>query len=242
MNPVLSVVTITFRDPLGLAFTQKSIASQSGRVEWIVVDGGTNQFREYVAGYSIDTLVSEPDHGIYDAMQKGLALATAEFVIFLNSGDTFSDNNSVEAIEKSVGDSDVCYFGANFLANGRLAYKRPARDPAKYIYHSVPGNQQATVYRRKALQAIGVPQAFPVCGDYALAAMLHIGGYKCTRSEAYISNFSLGGKSTIDLISLYKDAWRVQRDILRVGIVWRSCSLLLRVISTLRTFLKFKIA
>ncbi len=100
MTPLISVITINFNNKSGLIRTAESVLKQTFRdqIEWIVVDGGSNDgsvdFLESIK-ISIDTLVSEKDKGIYDAMNKGFRLSTGEYLLFLNSGDTFHASNVV---------------------------------------------------------------------------------------------------------------------------------------------------
>jgi glycosyltransferase involved in cell wall biosynthesis len=92
MTPTLSIVTVVRNDRSGLAATAESLAMQQwSDVECIVIDGastdGTGALLETIEPRPART-VSEPDRGIYDAMNKGAALATGEWLLFLNAGDT----------------------------------------------------------------------------------------------------------------------------------------------------------
>ena len=95
----ISVITINYNNCQGLIKTYDSLRIQldlNTRVEWIVVDGnrtdGSVDFLNSISS-EIDTLIVESDKGIYDAMNKGLAAATGEYVWFLNSGDSFYNNS-----------------------------------------------------------------------------------------------------------------------------------------------------
>ncbi len=92
---LLSIITVAFRNLEGIVKTHASLAhlAQAGDIsfEWIVVDGGssdgTSAFLEGLSGEHRLRFVSEPDKGIYDAMNKGIAMARGRFALFLNSGD-----------------------------------------------------------------------------------------------------------------------------------------------------------
>ncbi|EPX8673465.1 glycosyltransferase, partial [Escherichia coli] len=92
---LLSIITVAFRNLEGIVKTHASLAhlAQAGDIsfEWIVVDGGssdgTSAFLEGLSGEHRLRFVSEPDNGIYDAMNKGIAMARGRFALFLNSGD-----------------------------------------------------------------------------------------------------------------------------------------------------------
>ena len=98
---ILSVITVNLNNAAGLRKTLESVAGQSARskFEFVVVDGastdgGTDVLQEYAD--RIDKWVSEPDNGIYNAMNKGVAMASGTYCIFMNSGDIFHDDKTVE--------------------------------------------------------------------------------------------------------------------------------------------------
>ncbi|MFY7756771.1 MAG: glycosyltransferase family 2 protein [Flavobacterium stagni] len=100
MTPLISVITINFNNKSGLIRTSDSVLKQTFRnqIEWIVVDGGsTDGSVDYLESISssIGILISEKDEGIYDAMNKGFALSAGEYLLFLNSGDTFHASDVV---------------------------------------------------------------------------------------------------------------------------------------------------
>jgi glycosyltransferase involved in cell wall biosynthesis len=96
-NPRVSIITINLNNLKGLVLTANSvIENKDGYVEYIVIDGGSiDGSKEYLLQneYLFDYWISEPDKGIYDAMNKGLNFATGNYILFLNSGDLLIDNN-----------------------------------------------------------------------------------------------------------------------------------------------------
>src|SRR6266576_3724586 len=99
-DPLFTVVTINFNNAVGLDKTIRSVTEQSfSSKEYIVVDGGsTDESLALIDTYAskIDIILNEPDRGIYDAMNKGVALARGEWVLFLNSGDMFVGSDILE--------------------------------------------------------------------------------------------------------------------------------------------------
>jgi glycosyltransferase involved in cell wall biosynthesis len=101
MSAKLSIITITYQAEKYLERTIKSVLEQGMRseIEYVVIDGASkdgtlsliNQYREH-----IDVFISEPDCGIYDAMNKGIQKATGDYLIFMNAGDSFADNNTIK--------------------------------------------------------------------------------------------------------------------------------------------------
>jgi len=107
----ISIITVTCNSAATVADTLRSVSQQTWPdVEHIVVDGASTD--ETVAivrreGVHVAKLVSEPDDGIYDAMNKGLRLATGDVVGFLNSDDIYADNDVAKRISQSMSDLDV---------------------------------------------------------------------------------------------------------------------------------------
>jgi putative colanic acid biosynthesis glycosyltransferase len=240
----ISVITVTFKDIAGLELTRESLATQGIDFEWIIIDGGTSGFKEtsFISDSLVSCVVSEPDAGIYDAMRKGLACARGEFVLFLNSGDTLVGANTLRTLVRNLGDEGVHYFAAAFTSNGRTVGIRYPRSSKYSIWHSVPGNQQATIYRRSLLGDMSVVTRYKVCGDYALAATLDNAGVISKYSRLVVCQFALGGRSTTDIWALCNEAWLVQREILGLPLFFRAFSYVLRLATTGRTLLMHKIS
>lgn len=103
----LSIITINFNNAAGLQKTFNSVFNQSFRdIEYIVIDGGSQDgSRELIEAHNadIDYWVSEPDRGVYHAMNKGINASSADFLLFLNSGDELA---SVDVLYKLLKDTD----------------------------------------------------------------------------------------------------------------------------------------
>lgn len=101
-SPRLSVVTIVYNNVRDIERTIQSVINQTySNIEYVIVDGLSNDGTLQVIDQyksQITKFISEKDEGIYDAMNKGLALATGDYVIFMNSGDEFYDNETVAAV------------------------------------------------------------------------------------------------------------------------------------------------
>ena len=106
-----SIITINYNNCDGLRKTIESVISQSYKdYEFIVIDGGsTDGSRDIIEQHSchIDYWVSEPDKGVYNAMNKGIRQAKGDYLNFMNSGDTFYDSNVLASIDKVLGDYDI---------------------------------------------------------------------------------------------------------------------------------------
>jgi glycosyltransferase involved in cell wall biosynthesis len=114
MTKKLSIITINFNNLEGLKRTIESVINQTWQeFEYIVIDGGsTDGSAAHLESQreNIDYWVSEPDKGIYNAMNKGIARATGEYLLFLNSGDELYDVGVLEKNNSTIHTEDFVYF------------------------------------------------------------------------------------------------------------------------------------
>ncbi|MDP2143177.1 MAG: glycosyltransferase family 2 protein [Gallionella sp.] len=107
----VSIITVAYNSAATIADTLRSVSGQTyPDIEHIVIDGGsTDATLEIVAreGARVRQFVSEPDAGIYDAMNKGLRLASGEVVGFLNSDDYFADPSAIEKVVRRFKERDT---------------------------------------------------------------------------------------------------------------------------------------
>lgn len=111
-----SIITVTYNAGKVLEDTIRSVIAQTYRnVEYIIVDGGSkdhtleiaDQYREHIS-----RIISEPDKGLYDAMNKGIRLATGDYLCFLNAGDKLHDHDTLQQAIHTLKDKeqpDVIY-------------------------------------------------------------------------------------------------------------------------------------
>ncbi|EDX8631787.1 colanic acid biosynthesis glycosyltransferase WcaE [Salmonella enterica] len=239
----LSVVTVAFRNYEGVVKTWRSLrnlARDPGlSFEWIVVDGGsedgTREFLQKRHGEFNLRFISEKDRGIYDAMNKGIALAQGRYTLFLNSGDAFHDDAALFARQLARQKGEAMYIGDALLDFGGGHKIRRKAKPGYYIYHSLPASHQAIFFPTAALKKYPYDLQYHVSSDYALAARLYKAGYPFRRINGLVSEFSMGGVSTSNNLELCQDAKNVQRKILRVPGFWAQLSYLLRLKTTGKT-------
>ena len=111
-KPVISIITVVFNDVHHIESTIRSVLEQTyEKIEYIIVDGSsTDGTLAIIEQYrpEIDLIISEPDHGIYDAMNKGLDRATGDYVLFLNSADKLFEPDTIEKMFSATG-ADIYY-------------------------------------------------------------------------------------------------------------------------------------
>ena len=123
----LSIITINYNNRQGLQKTIESVISQTWKdFEWIVIDGGsTDGSRELIEHYKqhFAYWCSEPDRGVYHAMNKGVSHANGDYVNFMNSGDTYYDSTVLQKINGLHSDADIISGQAVRMDNHKPLYK-----------------------------------------------------------------------------------------------------------------------
>ena len=153
----VSIITINYNNDKGLSKTIKSIVSQSVRdYEWIVIDGGSSDNSISLLEQNKDRFsywVSEKDNGIYNAMNKGIIHATGDYIIFMNSGDTFLHSKVLQEIIPLL-DKDIVA-GSVFLAGTKTRKMSPNElTPWWILNNNIP--HQAEFIRRSLFSVIGL--------------------------------------------------------------------------------------
>ncbi|MFT3918518.1 glycosyltransferase family 2 protein [Cloacibacterium sp.] len=117
--PKLSIITINYNNLEGLQKTFESVFAQTYQeIEYIVIDGGSTDGSKELIAQNKDKItywVSEPDKGIYNAMNKGIKVANGEYIIFINSGDTFFNETVVDKLLSIDNIYDIVYGDHNLL-------------------------------------------------------------------------------------------------------------------------------
>lgn len=122
MNKKLSIITINYNNKEGLQKTINSVLNQTWKdFEYIVIDGGSTDGSEKIISHYktlFSYCISEPDNGIYNAMNKGINVAKGDYLLFLNSGDELNDLTTLQTLEKFLDHkADIYYGNANYIEN-----------------------------------------------------------------------------------------------------------------------------
>jgi putative colanic acid biosynthesis glycosyltransferase len=168
-NPVFSIITVTLNNLSGLQKTDLSLKIQSFQdFEWIVMDGGSTDGTQDYLAHTKASWLSKPDNGIYDAMNRGLAKAAGDYILFLNAGDKLAFANTLARIHNFIKSEKLV---PDFLYGDSLeggAYK-PARAHTD-IKRGMFTHHQAMVYRREALHGLGYDTRYKIAADYDFTA------------------------------------------------------------------------
>lgn len=205
-QPLLSVVTIVFNNPEGLAKTLCNVRGQSyTNIEYIVVDGGsTDETKLVIEQYktSIDRLISERDKGIYDAMNKGLRVASGEYVCFMNAGDCFYTYETVTEVfaNFSVENSADVYYGETVMVNENdtvLGYRTHKKLPQNLSWKDMIWGMvvchQSLIVRRKIAPLYDLAHHYSGDIDWTIRVLKN--AKKIHNTQTIISRFLIGGFS-----------------------------------------------
>lgn len=202
MMPTLTVITVVYNNARDIERTLLSVIGQTyAGIEYIVIDGAsTDGTLEIINRHrdQIQTFVSEPDKGIYDAMNKGLALATGEYVIFMNSGDEFYAANTVEKVFATAPNADI-YYGETEMVNeqreslGQRRHAAPARFTWRSFNYGMSVSHQA-IYIRRSLTDPYDP-AYQLSADIDWIIRAAKKAQKIIRVNGYVAKYLVGGMS-----------------------------------------------
>ncbi len=171
MRHRLSIITINYNDKNGLEKTIKSVINQSCRdYEFIVVDGGSNDgSADIIKNHTdyIDKWVSEPDKGIYNAMNKGALMASGDYITYLNSGDEFHDQDVTRDIISHLDrETDIIFGNVLNVHRGGLTniYRFTRPISLMSLYRSVVNHSGAFISRRQQLKR-PYNESLKICSD-----------------------------------------------------------------------------
>ena len=168
----LSIITICYNEAANIERTLQSVVNQTWQYfEWIVVDGGsTDGTLDILEKYKnrINILITKNDNGIYNAMNKGIRLAKGEYIYFLNGGDYFYDNTTLDKIFSQTLTGDLIYGNIMVFDNNIDSHllKMPANITLEFLYHKTLPHQ-STLTRKDVFEKIGLyDESLKIAADY----------------------------------------------------------------------------
>jgi glycosyltransferase involved in cell wall biosynthesis len=199
----LSIITINYNNFQGLKKTVESVINQTWQeFEYIVIDGGsTDESGAYLESQStkIKYCVSEPDSGIYNAMNKGIKMASGEYLFFLNSGDYFNDNFSLAKVQNQLLNEDFIYFDINVVTdNTSYILENPEEFSFYYLHNNLPCHQ-CTFIKKTVFDTVGYyDENLKIVADWKLL-LLAILKHNCSYRKVadVFSTFHKDGLSSL---------------------------------------------
>jgi len=160
MSALISIITINFNNATGLENTIKSVASQSFKdVEHIVIDGNsTDGSKEIINTYQdlFSYWISEPDWGVYNAMNKGIKASRGVYLLFLNSGDTLVSASVLNKVSQEIEGGLDLYYGNLIIDDKKIKKEKIYPDTLSFHYFFYKGHlpHPATFMKRILFETI----------------------------------------------------------------------------------------
>ena len=214
-KPLITVVTVVYNGEQYLDQTIRSVIEQDyDNVEYIIIDGGsTDGTLEIIQKYEeqIDYWICEPDSGIYDAMNKGVSLASGEYIAFLNADDYYFSQNtlniiSINILRKNV---DVIYGDMHILNENDERKERAHYVGIKYGWfpysmywiwiRMVFGHPASFTARKRLIGLGGFSESFKIAADYDFFIRLFVKNGTFQYVPEVLAVFREGGVSTTNL-------------------------------------------
>ncbi|MEW5967253.1 MAG: glycosyltransferase family 2 protein [Pseudomonadota bacterium] len=219
----ISIVTVAFNAASTIADTLASVAAQTHPdVEHIVVDGASTDGTPEVVltfGRHVAKLISEPDRGIYDAMNKGLRLATGDIIGFLNADDVYADPSVLARVSANMEANglDALFGDAEFVSPRHperpLRHYRSERfHPERIAWGWMPAHPTLFL-RRELYERFGLFRTdYRIAGDFELVArMFHGDTLKYRHVPEVLVRMRTGGVST----GGWRNTLLLNREVLR---------------------------
>ncbi|WNC13334.1 glycosyltransferase family 2 protein [Brevibacillus brevis] len=211
--PKVSMVTVTYQAIGQLEATIKSVAAQTYRNrEYIVVDGGSSDGTlDLIESYRhvIDRVVSEPDRGIYDAMNKGLSLTApdSDYIIFMNAGDVFFNDVVLDAI--LPGRRGETHLYGNIHRGGKLVIQPPRLGnfymSTKMICH------QSILFATRLHRRVQYDTRYHIAADYKAVLEMLQRGDVFEKVEQAVCKYEGGGISDLHRQELFSQRREIMR-------------------------------
>lgn len=208
----VSIITATYNSAATVLDTVKSVLSQNySDIEYIIIDGNSKDgTMELLQPYlsRISRVVSEPDKGIYDAMNKGMALATGDIIGILNSDDFFTSDDVVESLVKEFGaDSELqaVYGDVHFVQDPYLDvcvryYSSAIFSPRMFRFGFMPAHPSFYMRRECFLKYGGYDLKYKIAADYEyLVRLIYRNQIKIKYLKKDFVTMRVGGVSTRNL-------------------------------------------
>lgn len=220
---IVTIITVCRNHAKELERTIRSVESQTWQEkEYLVIDGAsTDDSLDVIKAHeaSITRWVSEPDQGIYDAMNKGVKMAQGEWVIFMNAGDTFAGDDTLQRVFGNPLDADVIY---GDVIKGELVKKAEAPRNAHRMFYC----HQSAFVRTSCLREFPFDIRHRMSADFKQVKQLFLSGKRFRQLDFPVANFDTQGVSNRNRSAGLYDNIQVIRETDRL---WEQVRLLPRL-------------
>ena len=221
LPPVLSVITVCFNACEALQATMENVLRQSWtHFEYLVIDGGStdgtlpllkqssSRFDQMQIPYRY---ISEPDRGIYDAMNKGTLLAEGTWLLFLNAGDLLAGPRLLEQIFSEPASGSIIYGDTLCIYQGNQKLY-PAL-PLEHITYEMAFCHQSAFIRRSLLQKQPYDTDYKVCADHHFFLSMYLQKEHFDYRPIPVSVYEISGYSDRNKLTSHKEQLRMQKEL-----------------------------
>lgn len=219
MLPKISIITVVRNDPQGLELTLSNLAQlRYPHLELVVIDGASSDSTPMVAqkySHQISHYVSEPDQGLYDAMNKGLSLSTGQYVWFVNAGDkALGGERLVELMTTDAPLADVYYGEAMVVDNqGNPLGLRRKKLPEKLTWHSLKGGMvvchQAFIVKRDIAPKYDLKYRYAADIEWQIECLK--AAVRTQSTQCVLCEFATGGISSSKRRASLAERWKIMQ-------------------------------
>ena len=215
----VTVVTAVLNDAVHIEQTILSVISQTDiEIEYIIVDGGSKDGTlELIGKYKdkISLLISEPDRGVYDAMNKGIKYSTGDFVYFLNSGDVLLNPSILSKIKlEEIKERNAIIYGNVVVAYGNIEALEKPRPffNSKMKFKGIGICHQSMFFPGELIRNEKYDLSYNIAADYDLAYRLWRKGTVFLYKDITIAKYDWGkgiSSNPYKLLDVYRENARV---------------------------------
>ncbi|QNM88281.1 glycosyltransferase family 2 protein [Aliarcobacter cryaerophilus] len=201
--PKVTIVTVTYNAEEYLEQTIKSVIKQDyPNIEYIIIDGASSdrtvgiikEYQKYISYWT-----SEPDSGIYDAMNKGIDIATGEWINFMNAGDSFCEKNTITKVISSLNKgTDIITGDIYYIKNNIKTYQKSHSLEQKLLHMFC--FHQSMFTKIDLMKKYKFNNSFNIAADYYFTLKCAMNNYNFQFVDFAVANFLSGGISETNKI------------------------------------------
>ncbi|MEE1226167.1 MAG: glycosyltransferase family 2 protein [Bacteroidales bacterium] len=240
-KPLISVITVCYNSAEMLQRTIKSLRMQTYKeIEYIVIDGASKDNTLQVIKENQDIInlwISEPDNGLYFAMNKGLEIASGDYLIYINAGDMFYAPDTLEKIfSNHQDDVDIYYGDTMILAQNQKEIGSRRLTPPKQLTKNSFRWGMTVCHQSILIKRIIAPKydtSYRITADYDWVLSSIERAKKIVNTKIYISKFLSGGLSSKHVVKANKERYKIMCKHYGTPIaLWYNFLMLFRLIIT----------